>query len=666
VGGEQTLDNARTAYWVQAEVDPSRLVHVVIADANDDLQAFTWDGAAWRFETPTPISTNLTDRSTVNLRDVEPFALTAFPGEGGATVHHRSIGTRGDYGTSEADGNGSSVTATQGSTLVTGSGAVAWRSFNRGRGDVILIDGVPYTVAAVVSETALTLATPYAGTTSGGKAYSIRRQFATLQAWEDCISFAGSCGFFPVASADLVEDNRREIGIAYADSPFTWASPGTNVLTIDGTTTDPARSITLTADGANRHYGGPGAGVVVDNSGNGSVAAIAVYDDHVTVEWLEVLAPDAPSRGISVGGQVSPDNLVTLRYLVVHDTAGSGIHLEWPGLSAVVANSFVYRAGGAGIAFVPDPGLQPGRYVHLLANTVWNAGTSAFESSIGASALLVRNNIAARDNGSAGFTLPSLSAASSHNLASDATGVAASPAGGGLDTVPLTGLGGFNLAGTATGDLHLLSTSVAIDAGAGLAALIDPVDIDAQVRPSGAAWDVGADEFGATTAVSLMSFEAAASDAAVTLTWRTASELDNLGFLLHRAESPQGPVAGDHAGARSRARLLAPRGRLLLGRHGADERRPLLLPPRGRGHAVGLHLPRARLRGARGPRPAGGGRRSPGRRRAGSGARHGAGGRAAPGARLPRLGARLGPRAPRHALRRARAARERLARRGLA
>ena len=39
------------------EAEPSRLVHLAIADANDDLQAWTWDGAAWKFETQTPIST---------------------------------------------------------------------------------------------------------------------------------------------------------------------------------------------------------------------------------------------------------------------------------------------------------------------------------------------------------------------------------------------------------------------------------------------------------------------------------------------------------------------------------------------------------------------------------------------------------------------------------
>ena len=44
-----------------------------------------------------------------------------------------------------------------------------------------------------------------------------------------------------------------------------------------------------------------------------------------------------------------------------------------------------------------------------------------------------------------------------------------------------------------------------------------------------------------TTVVRLASFEAAGRDRAVDLTWRTASELDNLGFHLYRSSSETGP-----------------------------------------------------------------------------------------------------------------------------
>ena len=49
-------------------------------------------------------------------------------------TNYRSIGTRADYGTTQTDGNGSSVTATQGSTIVTGSGIGALAHLQPGPG----------------------------------------------------------------------------------------------------------------------------------------------------------------------------------------------------------------------------------------------------------------------------------------------------------------------------------------------------------------------------------------------------------------------------------------------------------------------------------------------------------------------------------------------------
>ncbi len=45
------------------------------------------------------------------------------------------------------------------------------------------------------------------------------------------------------------------------------------------------------------------------------------------------------------------------------------------------------------------------------------------------------------------------------------------------------------------------------------------------------------------TAVRLVRFEAAAQPSGILLTWETATEVDNLGFNLYRAESPDGPQA---------------------------------------------------------------------------------------------------------------------------
>ena len=93
-------------------------------------------------------------------------------------------------------------------------------------------------------------------------------------------------------------------------------------------------------------------------------------------------------------------------------------------------------------------------------------------------------------------------------------------------------------------DLHLnaATDAGALNFGANLSADLNLAifdDIDGQVRQ--VAWDIGADDASGTTAVKLMSFEARPLDSAVSLTWQTGSELDNLGFHVYRALSENGP-----------------------------------------------------------------------------------------------------------------------------
>ena len=126
-------------------------------------------------------------------------------------------------------------------------------------------------------------------------------------------------------------------------------------------------------------------------------------------------------------------------------------------------------------------------------------------------------------------------------------------------------------------------------------------DIDGALRPVGPAWDSGADEFGGDDGGHApVVRRRRASDSAVELTWRTASELDNLGFHLYRSQSAVGPVDADHVVPDSGPRLVPDRGDLLAARHGAPERDALLLPARGRGHGVGIDVPRPGLGGAAG------------------------------------------------------------------
>ena len=123
-------------------------------------------------------------------------------------TNYRSIGTAPNDSTG-------SVNTTNTSQVVAGVGT-SWRTINRGRGDVISIcdqafptctTSTNYTVLAVGSDTQLTLTTPYAGST-GNHGYTIRRQFTTLTAWEDCIDGQGGspppaapCFYFPAPTS---------------------------------------------------------------------------------------------------------------------------------------------------------------------------------------------------------------------------------------------------------------------------------------------------------------------------------------------------------------------------------------------------------------------------------------------------------------------------------
>jgi hypothetical protein len=229
------------------------------------------------------------------------------------TVRLRSIGTAPNRSIALGDGT---VAATNGSPMVTGT-VTTWQTWNRGRGDVITIDGTNYMVLRVDSQTQLTLATPFTGATGSGKSYVIARQFTTLAAWENCISGGGGCAYFPVGSGDLVADNRVEIGIAYKDSVFTLSS----TFLINGATTDATHTILLTADPGNRHNGAPGTGVVVNNNG---AREVNVRQSYITIEWLELTgASGANISPIQVHGIAGPpvetSTNVVLQNLLVHN-----------------------------------------------------------------------------------------------------------------------------------------------------------------------------------------------------------------------------------------------------------------------------------------------------------------------------------------------------------
>ena len=487
----------------------------------------------------------------------EPHYWAAF-GPHGAGVNLRSIGPAANYGTG-------TVQATTGSMQVLGAGT-AWRTANRGRGDRMFILGSSlgdYTVASVVSDTELYLTVPYEGTNGPGHSYFLQRKFAQASQWVDCVNgpLQAACGTLEagatlVSSTSLVTDDRREVGILYNDDgpdgdslpePFLPPAGNQPIVWFAGMTTDAAHTVTLTVDPGNRHAGvgwnGVGATphVAFDYAG-GTDSPIRVEVDFVTLEWIDLRAGN--QNGISLSGAITASNgsvqsTIVLRDNIVH-AVGMAFDIAGTSLVVDIYNNVVYncnRATRNEAVQSSDPSL-----VRIFNNTAWGC-TDGFH--VGPSAngrVLLRNNLVAGTTGNDFWLLGTISALSSHNLSEDGTAAVggASPGGGGQPNIPLGGGSGINFFSTTPGseNLHLQGTSWAIDRATNLGAVFGG-DIDGATRTG--AWDIGADEFGATTAVKLQSFVAVAGDRSVVLEWRTASELANLGFHVYRGLSASGP-----------------------------------------------------------------------------------------------------------------------------
>ncbi|MGD8896220.1 MAG: DUF2341 domain-containing protein, partial [Acidobacteriota bacterium] len=470
-------------------------------------------------------------------------AFASFSAEVGR-CNLRSIGTRGDYGQGGVEGQTTTISVIQGSRLVTGS-STTWLSSNRGRGDRISILGVDYTIYRVVSNTRLLLASVYRGGDASGLNYTIARQFRgagvaaqALSDWEDCIDGppGTACPF--VTSNDFVADKRGEVGIAFNDSEFDFTAD----IEIDDSVTDPAHTITLTVDGTNRHSGVALGGVRFDGNANGW--QFTIRDSNVTIEWINLgrfRGADQMAAIRVLGSSGSIPTNVLLQNLVVHTfyeplpstNNVSAIRFSGdPGKSATIRNVMVWAGDEEGLEAdeAGDTMLIENCSIDMIADT-GARGIYADRSTV-----TVRNTIVTRSGTNFAVGGGSWGAGTSNNTSSD--GFAPGPL-----ATRHTGVSAFDIFVQPGNDLHLRDPQAGAfpqtDAGLDLGASFNG-DIDGEVRPAGA-WDRGADERDATTVVDLLFFQAVGVDSAVELTWRTGSELNNLGFHLYRSPSESGP-----------------------------------------------------------------------------------------------------------------------------
>jgi len=403
---------------------------------------------------------------------------------------------------------------TNGSPVVSCPGA-GWQSANCGRGDRITIDGTDYMVLAVDSETQLRLSAPFTGATGiGNKSCTMSRQFATLPAWSTCINSGVGCTYFPVANGNLVTGNRSEIGIVYKEgNPYTAA--GVSLVDLSGSTTDATHTITLTADGQNRHCGVSGAGVVLDNQAN-TTRAVLLQTTYPTLEWLEIRNGGTNGAHCIDYVMSNPSNRAVIRNNLIRNCSGQSIRIASSGPQfADITNNIVYR-GNRNAFHIQNP-LGAGSRIRIFNNTFLRngsaTGTPWTEVSTAETPnpyVVLRNNIIVDDvqapdvtwNGQALCTNAAncdwWNAASGDNIVGDAappTGkfisdIGPNPRGSGFFGRAEASLN-FIDAGAGTENLHIQAGSLAWNAGATLNGVVHG-DVDAQIRT--APWDVGADE----------------------------------------------------------------------------------------------------------------------------------------------------------------------------
>jgi hypothetical protein len=416
----------------------------------------------------------------------------------------RSIGT--NTGNLHASGMAS---VTIGSTTVTFTSSLPAQTAVGavGMGDVLVIGGETLFIASYDSPTQVTLQS--AATVDHSPpttSFTVTRAFNTLQAWENA------------RDGNLVGLNLMEVGVAYKDGPFT------ETLTIDGSTTDSSHFMHLTVVPGQRHNGTAGTGVVLD----GQVAdrmGIEVMDNYTLIEWFDLKNHHGPTGFPNV--RVNTATNVLIQHMLVRDffdASGNseGIAMRQGQVNGMtVRNSIIFNGDAVGIE-----GDDANDTLIVQNCTIYNMAENGIDEKSG-TAIAVTNTIS-MGNGVSDFNIPS--GTQSYNMSDDGTASCGTCLGSENPLIQFA---------TTGSDFHLGGTSTAINAGTDLSGTFC-CDIDQAVRPAGQ-WDIGADEFGAATAVKLISLAAAGYDQEIRLSWETASEVDNLGFHLYRSAAVGGP-----------------------------------------------------------------------------------------------------------------------------
>ncbi len=372
-------------------------------------------------------------------------------------INYRSIGT--NAATLYSTGN-ASITA--GTTTVTFAGGASLPT-NVGQGDELVVGGETLYILTRDSATQATVQQA-AAATHATAAYTIKRAYNTLAAWE------------AARQGDLVSDDRREIGVCYNDGTFT--AP----LTIEGSTTDADHYMKVTVAPVARHDGTAGTGVLVDATDGWKT--VSIRDEYSQVEWLEITNPAAGDWGVELNSNGC--DYATLSHLIIRDVDAQGIWaIQRPGIT--IRNTMILNGNSWGIQ------VTNGATVTIENCTIYNnagPGVEAYNTET----ISVKNTIAVGNGGAFGDFKVSAGTTISYfgnNMYNSVTGFDPNSYQGGNQPPPADLEDLFVSITPGSEDLHLEPLgNLAVDKGLDLSSSFTE-DIDGQTR--GWPWDIGAD-----------------------------------------------------------------------------------------------------------------------------------------------------------------------------
>ncbi|MBL8028677.1 MAG: DNRLRE domain-containing protein, partial [Fibrobacteres bacterium] len=292
--------------------------------------------------------------------------------------------------------------------------------------------------------------------------YVIRRVYNTMTAWETA------------RQGDLVADNRLEKGVAYNDGPFS------EIVELDGSTTDSLHILWLSANPLQRHNGIIGTGVRVSSSMGGSWGVFSAHDDNVLIDGFTISSTgNTPGlRSASTAGKHEYKNLL------IHDVGGNGLGYYGGSTEILFHNSIIVRAAGYGV----NGNLADINQVKCYNITALKSTQDTINVTAGFRYCIAQNCIALYFGPTSSYAdFLNMGAASSNNISHDGSAPGANS---------LTFQTGYELFvdTTATSlNLKLRSHSPAIGTGTNLSAVIASKDFEDSTR--GSTWDIGADQF---------------------------------------------------------------------------------------------------------------------------------------------------------------------------